>query len=194
MNSIRGNEQMYYYPYFYPYPYYVNPHGYYPVRQPVNMPTPYGNMNDYSKKPNNNIEDRLVKDHGKQPFTLNIEEATNENDTFRTAIWTGEHLQVTLMSIPVGEDIGLENHPMTDQFLRLEDGKGIVRMGRQKNRLDYNVKVSDDDAIMIPAGFWHNIVNTGNEPLKLYSIYAPPEHRFGTVHQTKEEAMYDEHA
>jgi mannose-6-phosphate isomerase-like protein (cupin superfamily) len=185
--------QMYYYPYFFPNLYYVNPHGYYHVRQPVNMPIPYRNMNDNSVKPNIDIEDRLVKDHGKRPFTLDIEEATKENDTFRTAIWTGEHLQVTLMSIPVGEDIGLENHPMTDQFLRLEDGEGIVQMGRQKDRLDYNVKVSDDDAIMVPAGFWHNIVNTGDGPLKLYSIYAPPEHRFGTVHQTKEEAMYDEH-
>lgn len=194
MNSIGGVFQMYYYPYIYPNPFYVNPHGYYHARQPVNMPLPYGNMYDYSFNPNIKIEDRIIKDHGKQPFSLDIEDATKENDTFRTAIWTGEHLQVTLMSIPVGEDIGLENHQTTDQFLRLEDGKGIVQMGKQKDRLDYNVKVSDDDAIMVPAGFWHNIVNTGNKPLKLYSIYAPPEHPFGTVHQTKEEAMHEEHA
>nr|WP_068673589.1 cupin domain-containing protein [Oceanobacillus sp. Castelsardo] len=183
---------MYYYPYYYLNPYHVHPYGIYHVRQPVNMPIPYGNMDDYSLNASIDIEDRLVKDHGKQPFTLDIEEATKENDTFRTAIWTGEHLQVTLMSIPVGEDIGLEIHQTTDQFLRLEDGEGVVQMGKRKDRLDYNVKVSDDDAIMVPAGFWHNIVNTGNEPLKLYSIYAPPEHRFGTVHQTKEEAIHDE--
>ncbi|WP_264805128.1 cupin domain-containing protein [Cytobacillus sp. NCCP-133] len=130
-----------------------------------------------------------ITDFGPQPFVIDIEEATTKNSTFRTALWTGQHLQLTLMSIGVGEDIGLEIHPDLDQFLRLEQGEGIVRMGDSKARLDFERKVSDDFAIIIPAGKWHNLINTGNEPLKLYSIYAPPQHPFGTVHQTKADAL-----
>jgi mannose-6-phosphate isomerase-like protein (cupin superfamily) len=119
---------------------------------------------------------------------INIDRATKRNDTFRTALWTGEHLQLTLMSIPAGEDIGLEIHPDIDQFLRIEEGQGIVKMGSDQNNLDFQRKVADDYAI-IPAGTWHNLINTGNKPLKLYSIYAPPQHPKGTVHQTKEDAI-----
>ncbi|MBP2239494.1 mannose-6-phosphate isomerase-like protein (cupin superfamily) [Cytobacillus eiseniae] len=127
----------------------------------------------------------MSKDHGKQPYVVNIEEAAKKNKTFRTALWTGNHLQVTVMSIRVGEDIGLEVHPRTDQFLRIEEGQGIVQMGNSKNHLDFQKRVYEDDAIMVPAGKWHNIINIGNKPLKLYTIYAPPEHPFGTIHQTK---------
>ncbi len=137
------------------------------------------------------IEDeRLIKlkDYGPQPFVININEATKQNKTFRTALWTGKHLQVTLMSIKVGDDIGLEVHPNTDQFIRIEEGQGLVKMGSSKNRLDFQAKVYDDFAIMIPAGKWHNIINTGNKPLKVYSIYAPPHHPHGTVHITKADA------
>lgn len=129
-----------------------------------------------------------VIDHGRKPFVVNIDEATERNQTFRTALWTGNHLQVTLMSIAVGDDIGLEVHPTTDQFLRVEDGEGIVVMGDHKDQLNFSRRVYDDFAIMVPAGNWHNIINTGNKPLKLYSIYAPPEHPYGTVHRTKAEA------
>lgn len=134
-----------------------------------------------------------LKDYGPKPFVINIDEATKENNTFRTALWTGKHLQVTLMSIPVGSDIGLEIHPSTDQFLRIEEGDGLVKMGNNKNNLNFERRVSDDFAIMIPAGTWHNVVNTGNKPLKLYSIYAPPHHPHGTVHQTKADAEKAEH-
>lgn len=127
-------------------------------------------------------------DQGKQPYTLNIRHAAKQNDTFRTAIWTGEHLQVTLMSIGAGEDIGLEVHPDTDQFLRIEEGQGFVQMGPAENQLTYSGYVFDDSAIMVPAGTWHNLTNIGSSPLKLYSIYAPPEHPFGTVHRTKADA------
>ncbi|MFD2212627.1 cupin domain-containing protein [Metabacillus endolithicus] len=139
----------------------------------------------------NLLEDRANqrKDYGRNPFVVDIEKVTKQNKTFRTAIWTGNKLQVTLMSIDVGDSIGLENHPNTDQFLRIEEGQGLVQMGDRKDRLDYVRKVSDDFAIMVPAGKWHNLTNTGNKPLKLYSIYAPPEHPFGTVHRTKAEAM-----
>ncbi|NMF06092.1 cupin domain-containing protein [Clostridium beijerinckii] len=126
-----------------------------------------------------------LKDYGPQPLVVNIDKATKQNTTFRTALWTGEHFQVTLMSINVGEDIGLEIHPDTDQFIRIEDGQGIVKMGRSEDNLEFQANARDDFAIMVPAGTWHNIINTGNKPLKVYAIYAPPHHPRGTVHVTK---------
>jgi len=116
---------------------------------------------------------------------INIVRATLENSFFRKALWTGTYLQLTLMCIPPGGEIGLEIHPNLDQFLRLEQGEGKVLMGRTCNCLDYQRKVSDDSAVIIPAGTWHNLVNTGNQPIKLYSIYAPPQHPAGTIHCTK---------
>ncbi|OLS38180.1 cupin [Alkalihalophilus pseudofirmus] len=134
------------------------------------------------------IEHR-AEDYGGQPFVVDIEEATKENTNFRTALWTGEHFQLTLMSIDVGDDIGLETHPNLDQFLRIEEGQGIVQMGDSPENLYLQQEVEDDYAIFVPAGYYHNLINTGDEPLKLYSIYAPPEHPFGTVHETKEDAL-----
>ncbi|MBA4534566.1 cupin domain-containing protein [Brevibacillus halotolerans] len=131
----------------------------------------------------------LLKDYGSKPFVVNIEKAAKQNNTYRTALWTGKHLQVTLMSINVGDDIGLEVHPSTDQFIRIEEGQGLVQMGNSKDKLDFQKMVYDGYAIMIPAGTWHNVTNTGNKPLKIYVIYAPPEHPYGTVHKTKADAM-----
>ena len=130
-----------------------------------------------------------LRDNGPYPLVLNIEEATLQNDYFRMALWTGTHLQVTLMSIQPGECIGLEKHPDVDQFLRLEQGQGFLEMGLTRDQLTYRRPVEDDDAIIIPAGYWHNLTNTRREPLKLYSIYAPPNHPFGTIHRTKADAM-----
>ncbi|WP_442905285.1 cupin domain-containing protein [Jeotgalibacillus sp. ET6] len=140
----------------------------------------YSSSNDYWRN--------ALKDYGPNPFVININETTKQNNTFRTALWTGQHLQVTLMSLNPGEDIGLEIHPNVDQFLRLEQGQGMVQMGNEKNNLTFRQNVSDDFAIFIPAGTWHNLTNTGSTPLKLYSIYAPPNHPFGTVHPTKADA------
>ena len=134
-----------------------------------------------------------LKDYGPNPFVINIEEATKRNNYFRLALWTGEYLQLTLMTIGVGEDIGLEMHPDVDQFLRIEQGQGLVKMGDKKNMLDYQRNVCDDYVIFVPAGKWHNLINTGNIPIKLYSIYAPPEHPHGTIHKTKKDAEEDEH-
>ncbi|MGD2408911.1 cupin domain-containing protein [Bacillus subtilis] len=136
-------------------------------------------------------EDRnlLLKDYGPKPFVVNINRATKQNNTFRTALWTGKHFQVTLMSLGIGEDIGLEIHSNVDQFLRIEQGRGIVKMGKSKDHLNFQRNVYDDSAIVVPAGTWHNVINTGNTPLKLYSIYAPPNHPFGTVHKTKADAV-----
>ena len=126
-----------------------------------------------------------LKDYGPQPLVINIDKATKQNTNFRTALWTGEHFQVTLMSINVGDDIGLEIHPDTDQFIRIEDGQGIVKMGKSKDNLEFQANARDDFAIMVPAGTWHNVINTGNKPLKVYVIYAPPHHPRGTVNVNK---------
>lgn len=140
----------------------------------------------------NQVEDSapiMLKDYGPNPFVININEAAKQNNNYRLALWTGKHLQVTLMSINVGEDIGLEMHPNLDQFLRIEQGQGLVKMGDRKDRLDFQANVQDDFAIIVPAGKWHNLINTGNTPIKLYSIYAPPQHPFGTVQPTKASAQ-----
>ena len=137
---------------------------------------------------NNNNNITMLRDYGPDPFVVNIEEVTERNNNFRTALWTGENLQVTLMSLNPGEDIGMEIHPETDQFLRIEEGSGIVRMGKNRNNLNYQRQFEDGYAILIPAGTWHNVINTGNEPIKLYSIYSPPKHPFGTVHVSKADA------
>nr|WP_256243726.1 cupin domain-containing protein [Bacillus sp. V3B] len=138
------------------------------------------------------LNEEALKDYGSQPFVVNIDEVTRQNNTYRTALWTGSNLQVTLMSIDVGDDIGLEVHPTTDQFIRIEEGQGLVQMGDSKDNLDFEEQAYDDYAIMIPAGKWHNVTNTGNKPLKVYAIYAPPEHPYGTVHETKAIAMASE--
>ena len=130
-----------------------------------------------------------LTDYGPNPLVINIEVATKQNKNYRTALWTGNHLQVTLMSINPSEDIGLEVHPTVDQFIRIEEGQGLAQMGSSRYRLDYQRRVHGDDAIMVPAGTWHNLTNTGSGPLKLYTIYAPPEHPRGTVHRTKADAQ-----
>ncbi|MFR1709501.1 MAG: cupin domain-containing protein [Clostridium sp.] len=170
----------------YLYPYFIDARMYTPYLCDLADTTPIYNW-DLERAP---IE---LKDYGKQPYVVDINEATKQNNNFRTALWTGTHLQVTLMSINVGDDIGLESHPNVDQFLRIEEGEGLVRMGMRKDNLNFERRVSDDYAIMIPAGTWHNVINTGNTPLKLYSIYAPPEHPFGTVHKTKADSEAAEH-
>ncbi len=131
---------------------------------------------------------QAMTDPGHVPHVFDIEAATLDNTTFRTTLWTGTHLQVTVMSIEPGDDIGLEMHPDVDQFLRLEAGTAKVEMGLAENDLSYVKEVEDDWVILVPAGHWHNITNVGASPLKVYSIYGPPNHPHGTVHATKAEA------
>lgn len=126
-----------------------------------------------------------ITDFGPYPFVVDIDRATKQNDVFRRALWTGHYMQLTLISIPVGGEVGLEIHPDTDQFFRCEAGSGLVLMGTRKDCLYFRRTFNENDAIIIPAGIWHNLVNTGGCPLKLYSIYAPPHHPHGTVHCTK---------
>ncbi|MBZ4668730.1 MAG: cupin [Defluviitaleaceae bacterium] len=176
------NSQMYMHTH-YSYPYYNQQPMYHPVYP--NPHTPSHVPFTPQIRPAKFID---LRDHGPKPFVVNIEEAAEQNNAFRTALWTGEHLQVTLMCIGVGEDIGLEVHPYLDQFIRIESGQGIVRMGDRKDQLNFEARVYEDYAFIIPAGKWHNLINTGPTPIKLYSIYAPPQHPHGTVHRTKADA------
>ena len=128
-----------------------------------------------------------IIDNGPAPLVTNIETATLENTNYRTTLWTGVNLQITLMSIEPGHDIGLEVHPTHDQFLRIEQGKAAVSMGPAKDQLQ-TWAASISDAVVVPAGTWHNLVSTGDVALKVYSIYSPVQHPHGTVHVTKEEA------
>ena len=168
INTMKGMNTMYDYYEMYPY-----------FSQPYNPPM----FNPYHRR-----QYIRLKDYGPEPFVVNIDDATKQNNNFRIALWTGDHLQLTLMSINVGEDIGLEMHPDVDQFIRIEQGQGIIVMGDSKDRLEFRERVYDDYAIVIPAGKWHNLINTGYVPLKLYSIYAPPEHPHGTVQRTRGQA------
>jgi len=181
---------------YYAYPYYDWCHpaqrgGYLRSAYYYAPPYPYGVRSEVTPLPS---QPEVRADQGPNPYVLDIEKATERNNNFRIAIWTGQHLQVTLMSIPVREDIGVEIHPDVDQFLRIEEGEGLVQMGKTRDRLDFQRRVEDGSAIMIPAGTWHNLTNIGDEPLKLYSIYTPPEHPHGTVHRTKADAMAAEQA
>jgi mannose-6-phosphate isomerase-like protein (cupin superfamily) len=123
-----------------------------------------------------------------------IEAATLENTNFRTVLFTGEHTQLTVMRLAPGEDIGREVHEHLDQFIRIESGSARVELGPSEDEISETHDAEDDWAFIIPAGTWHNVVNTGAGDLKLYSLYSPPEHPDGTVHPTKADAEAAEHA
>lgn len=130
-------------------------------------------------------------DRGKQPVVENMEDWTLDNENFRTTVWTGEGFQLTVQNILPGDDIGLEVHDESDQFLRLEQGTGVCKMGDAEDNLTFEEEIGPDDAILVPMGTWHDIINTGDEPMKLYTIYAKPDHVPGTIHETHEDAKND---
>jgi mannose-6-phosphate isomerase-like protein (cupin superfamily) len=132
-----------------------------------------------------------MKDIGPEPQAFDLEDATRANTNYRTVAWSGKYLQVTLMSIPVGKDIGLEAHPDTDQFVRLDAGRGRAQIGPAKDKLTFDKEVSDGWCVLIPAGSWHNITNIGDEPMQVYVIYAPAHHKPGKVHKTAADAESD---
>src|SRR5690349_5056811 len=132
-----------------------------------------------------------IEDIGPAPQSFDLERATLENPAYRRVAWSGRYLQVTLMSIPAGGDIGLEAHPETDQFLRLDGGRGRVQMGPSKDRLDFDKEVSDGWCVLIPAGTWHNVTNIGEAPMQIYAIYAPAHHKPGKIHETAADAAAD---
>jgi mannose-6-phosphate isomerase-like protein (cupin superfamily) len=118
-------------------------------------------------------------------YVDNIEQVTVANDEFRRVLYTGKNLQLVLMTLQPGEEIGEEVHEDRDQFFRIEEGRGEVRIDGKPN------PVEDDFAVIVPAGASHNVVNTGDAPLRLYTIYGPPEHKDGTVHKDKGQAERD---
>ncbi len=122
----------------------------------------------------------------KRGFHGDLNEATIANNDFRRVLYTGEHLQLVLMSLAPGEEIGEETHEDRDQFFRFEEGEGVVIIDGKEN------KVEDDYAVIVPAGARHNVRNTSEEPLQFYTLYGPPEHKDKTVHTTKEQAEKDE--
>jgi mannose-6-phosphate isomerase-like protein (cupin superfamily) len=120
-------------------------------------------------------------------YVVNIEEKSLENNYFRQVLYTAPHIQLVVMSLKPGEDIGLETHHGIDQFIRVEGGKGKSILDGKEHDLE------DGSSIVIPSGTQHNIVNVSeSEPLKLYTLYAPPEHPDGTIHKTKADAEADE--
>ena len=118
----------------------------------------------------------------KRGYCDNIEEATVRNEDFRRVLYTGANLQLVLMTLQPGDEIGAEVHPDRDQFFRIEEGEGVIDIDGRENR------VADDFAVIVPAGARHNVRNTGSQPLRLYTIYAPPEHKDQVVQSTKAEA------
>ena len=119
-------------------------------------------------------------------FVADIEDLTEDNTNFRHVLYTGKHLQLVLMALKPGEEIGEEVHADHDQFFRIEKGKGEVWIDGKRT------KVRNVDAIIVPAGARHNVINTGDKPMKLYTLYAPPEHRDGVVRATKAQAEASE--
>lgn len=115
-------------------------------------------------------------------FVINIEEKSLQNSYFREVLFTTSKSQLVVMALKPGEEIGMETHPEHDQFIRIESGKGKAIMNGEEH------EISDGSAIVVPAGTQHNIINTSEVVMKLYTIYTPPEHKQGTIHKTKEEA------
>jgi len=144
--------------------------------------------NDELSKGYMNMKPMMRTDFGPEPFVANIKDEAMRNQFFRTALWTGTYLQMTLMSIPGCGEIGMEMHPDIDQVIRVEEGQGVVKMGYNKNQMEFQLKIKQGDAVFVPAGTWHNIMNATRCPLKLSSIYAPIKHPRGTIHRTKQEA------
>lgn len=120
-------------------------------------------------------------------YIINIEEKTLANEYFREVLFTAPHSQLVVMSLAPGEDIGEEVHTDVDQFLRIESGEGKTILDGEE------AIIRDGSAVVVPAGVRHNVINTSSDQaLKLYTIYSPAEHRKGTIHKTKEEALVDE--
>ena len=122
-----------------------------------------------------------------------VQRATLRNTDFRRVLFTGRQTQLTVMRLAPGEEIGVEKHDHLDQFLRIEQGSARVTFGPSADQVDEEHDVGDDWAVIVPGGVWHNVVNTGDGDLTLYSLYSPPEHPDGTVHRTKADADAAEH-
>jgi mannose-6-phosphate isomerase-like protein (cupin superfamily) len=149
-----------------------------------------GNIGDVSTE-----QVDLTVDRGGEPWAFDIEEATLSNKDYRVANWTGKYMQLVFMTLKPGEIIDLEKHDGHDQFIRIEEGEARVLMGLTSENFTFDQVVSHDWAIMIPAGYWHQINNVGDSDLKLYTLYGPPEHTTGTRNATYQDAKdsHDHH-
>ena len=133
---------------------------------------------------------RESEDYGKTPYISDFKDIADENDNFRSTIWTGSDIQATLMSVDT--EVGNEVHDL-DQFFVISSGEGECRISKHEDGEVTVKSIGENSVIFVPKGYWHNIVNTGDEPIKLLSIYSQQEHERGTVHKTKEDADRDEH-
>jgi mannose-6-phosphate isomerase-like protein (cupin superfamily) len=156
-----------------------------PLTPPENKNRPYQNSGGSCAKPPREDGGVSGVDMGNSPTILNVEKSAKANPFYRNTLWTGEHSQITVMSIPTGEEIGIEKHDENDQFIKIEDGFGEVYFGRSPEELSLVGRINDEFAVIVPAGIYHNIKNIGNKPLKLYSVYSPSHHPYGTLHKTK---------
>ena len=138
------------------------------------------------------LEEERKHEEGAKPCLINIRGEVLRNQNYRKVIWTGEYLQVTVMSIPVGGEIGLEMHNDLEQLIKVESGFANVYMGDTMKKVKFVGKINADCAMVIPAGAWHNVVNACSCPLKVYSVYAPPKHSSCTVHKTKLDSDLEE--
>lgn len=130
-------------------------------------------------------DNKCINEHGGDVYVANIEKAAYNNRNYRESVWTGKYLQMTLMSIPRSQSIGIEMHDDTDQFIRVEHGTALLVIGNDSTCLSDKKKLYKGDAVLVPAGVWHDIMNIGKCPLKLSSIYAPPHHPKCTVEKNK---------
>lgn len=143
----------------------------------------YYHNNDFSHC--NRCDNKCKNEHGGEVYSLDVGKMAKKTHNFRESVWTGRYLQMTLMSIPCGQDIGVEIHEDTDQYIRVEHGYALAVTGCDCNHLNNKKRLCAGDAIFIPAGTWHNIVNIGKCDLKLSSVYAPPHHPKCTVQKNK---------
>ena len=155
---------------------------------PIIMPIAEQQAMPVETLPKQTMPNPNVTDYGPNPFVTVVGDVAMCNETFRTALWTGNHLQVTVMNIKPGDDVGLEVHPTTDQYITVAEGCGVTRMASSKDGQYTQTPIFKGSGVFIPAGTWHNLVNTSNCDLKLISVYAPPEHPYGTIHKTKRDA------
>ena len=124
---------------------------------------------------------KCENEHGGEVYYLNVEKSANKNHNYRESVWTGKYLQMTLMSIPYSQSIGVECHKDTEQYIRIEHGYALLMTGDDEKCLNNMQKLYRGDAVFVPAGVWHDIVNVGRCSLKISSVYAPPHHPRCTV-------------
>lgn len=149
----------------------------------------YRNYNKFHMASNisNNIDYAGVRDYSNEFFSADLNKIVINNENFRTALWTGNNLQLTLMCINPKESIGTEIHQNVDQFFMVTSGNGMILMGNNQSMSEYKSKLDSGTVAIVPAGKWHNVINIGETPLKLFSIYAPPQHKKETIHKRKVE-------